>query len=347
MCNIGPLDSCHSLVWRLLRGNLVMVDSYFSSPSGYRVQKTLKGRVSFEGIGVHSGVKSHVELIPAPPNHGIAFERVDLAQPSRVYAHYDAVVSTRMATSLGYADDPQVRIGTVEHLLAALYALGITNVLIRVAGPEIPGLDGSASPFIEPILDVGIDFQPFSNPVLKVLKPIKIYREGAICELLPRNRLRLTTSIDFAHPKVGSQTFALELTPKAFSDEISSARTFGFLRDQEFLRKNGLALGASLDNVLGFSDTEVLNSDGTRFPDECVRHKLLDAIGDLALSGCWIEGEMVSFRGGHSIHLALLKQLKENPAHWRVLPAEPLGNLAFLKHPDSATDHDRSASLSL
>jgi UDP-3-O-[3-hydroxymyristoyl] N-acetylglucosamine deacetylase len=300
------------------------MEDYFSSPQGYRIQKSLRKSVRFSGVGLHTGVAVALELQPAPPNHGIVFERHDLDRPVRIPAHFDAVVATSMATTLGMNDWAEARVGTVEHLMAALYALGLTNVRAVVEGPEIPILDGSANPFIHGILEVGIDFQPFSNPVLRVLKPVKVFRDGVICELLPRERLRLTTSVDFPHPSIGLQTFALEMTPGAFIEEICAARTFGFLKDVERLRQNRLALGASVENVLAFSEDGVVNPEGPRFTDECVRHKLLDAIGDLALMGCWIEGEMVSFRGGHSMHLSLLQALREHPHHWQIDPAVPL-----------------------
>lgn len=301
-----------------------MTVDYFASPQGYRIQKTLKRPVALDGIGLHSGMTTRIKMIPAPPNHGIVFERLDLGAPVRIPAHYDAVVSTELATSLGSRENPEVRISTVEHVMAAVFAMGITNLTIEVSGSEIPILDGSAGPFIEAILDAGVELQPFSQPVLKVIKPIKVYQNGTVCELLPRDRLRLTTSIDFPHPAIGLQIFALELTPRAFRDQVGTARTFGFLRDVERLQKLRLAQGASMENVLAFSEDAVMNPGGVRFPDECVRHKLLDAIGDLALCGCWIEGELVSFRGGHSIHLALLKALPEHRAHWEMVPAEPL-----------------------
>lgn len=300
------------------------MEDYFSSTQGYRIQKSLRSAVRFEGIGLHTGTATTLELLPAPPNHGIVFERHDLGKPIRLFAHIDAVVATSMATTLGLRDRPEARVSTIEHLMAALYALGITNVRAVVTGPEIPILDGSASPFIEAVLDAGIEFQPFSNPVLRILKPVKVFRDGVVCELLPRERLRLTTSVDFPHPSIGLQTFALEVTPGAFIEQVCTARTFGFLKDVERLRQNGLALGASVENVLAFSDDGIVNQEGARFPDECVRHKLLDAIGDLALIGCWIEGEMVSFRGGHSMHLSLLQALREHPTHWEIDAAVPL-----------------------
>lgn len=304
-----------------------------NSPESYRVQKSLKTTATLRGVGLHSGIPCVVRVLPAPANHGIVFVRSDLPGRPQLLAHFDSVVCTRMATSLGHEDRPEVRISTVEHLMAALYALGISNGLVEVDGPEIPVLDGSAAPFVGAFLEAGLELQPFSTPTLKVLKPIKVFEEGAICELLPRNRLRLTTSIDFPHPSVGSQAYALEMTPEAFTKDVGAARTFGFLKDKDKLKAMNLALGASLENVLAFSDEGIANPEGARFPDECVRHKLLDAIGDLALCGCWIEGELVSYRGGHSIHLTLLKSLKDQRSHWEMYPAEPISHQPWLKQP--------------
>ena len=306
-----------------------MEKNFFDSPAGYRVQKTLKAPVSFSGVGLHCGKRTRVELSPAPANHGIILLRTDLAGAKPILAHFNAVVCTKLATTIGFKEHPDSNLMTVEHILAALYAMGVNNVLVKVDGPEIPIMDGSAGPFLEGILDTGIELQPYSAPVLKILKPIKVYEKGAICELLPRDQLRLTTSIDFAHPSVGPQTYALEVTPRNFQREVSSSRTFGFLKDQQLLQSMNLALGASLENVLAFSDEGILNPEGQRHEDECVRHKLLDSLGDLALCGSWIEGEMLSFRGGHSMHLALLKALETHPTHWSLSRAEPLAQFSY------------------
>lgn len=297
---------------------------YFASTLGYRIQKTLHRCLSFSGVGLHSGQRAKLTLHPARVNHGIVFERTDLEDPYRILAHCNGVVGTRMATTLGVPDDEAIRIGTVEHLLSALFAMGVTNTFVELDGPEVPILDGSSLPFVESVLKAGLQLQPFSTPILKILKPIRLIQKEAVCELLPRDRLRITASIDFDHPAIGVQTYALDLTPKAYHREVGRARTFGFLRDFEALGFAHLAQGASLENVLAFSEDDVLNPEGVRFVDECVRHKLLDALGDLALCGAWIEGELVSFRGGHSIHLALLKSLNNFRSHWEIIPAEPL-----------------------
>lgn len=302
---------------------ITMVD-FFSSSAGYRVQKTIRKPCAFKGRGIHSGVVSKVEIIPSEANTGIVFLKIKDKQTFKIPARFDYVQSTFLATSLGLEGIPDSNISTVEHLLAALFAIGINNAVIEVQGPEIPIMDGSILPFIEGILESGISLQGYSSPILRIVKPIKVYENGAICELLPRKNLRLTTSIDFNHPKIGAQTFAMDLTPKAFADQIGGARTFGFLSDLDKLKSKNLALGASLENVLGFSEQDILNSSGMRFSDECVRHKWADALGDLALCGSWIEGELVSFRGGHAIHLALLKALKSHPSHWELSKAESL-----------------------
>ncbi len=301
-----------------------MHQDYFHSASGYRLQKTLRTSIPFSGVGLHSGLRSDIFLHPAGPNHGIVFQRRDTLTKALIPARFESVFSTSLATSLTSRESAECKVATVEHLCAALYALGVTNVLVEVQGPEVPILDGSAKPFIEAILDGGIDAQPWSRPTLRILKPGKIFQDGAICELLPRERMRLTLSIDFPHPAIGVQAFGLDVTPGAVRDQIGAARTFGFLKDVEMLKKHDLARGASLENVLAFDAEGVLNADGLRFPDECVRHKLLDALGDLALCGSWIEGEFVSFRGGHKIHLALLKALEQQSTHWKIDPAEPL-----------------------
>lgn len=305
---------------------------YWATPFGYRIQKTIASPVELVGVGLHTGAAVGLRLVPAPPNHGIVFIRADLGERLPIAAHVDSVVATDLATTLGRAEREEVRVGTVEHLMAALFALGITNVLVEAHGPEVPILDGSARPFVDAIWKVGATLQPYSTKTLRIYRPIRVAASGATCELLPRDRLRITTSIDFPHPRIGLQTYALDLTPAAFRRELSLARTFGFAHEVEYLKTKRLARGASLENVLAFSADGILNAEGTRMEDECVRHKALDAVGDLALCGSWIEGELVSYRGGHSIHRLLLRALAENRSRWEMLPAEPLP-LAVLGEP--------------
>lgn len=303
----------------------IMMKNWFStSVPPYRIQKTLQEPLSFRGVGLHSGAQSEIKLLPAPPHTGIVFKKLLNKKTLSIPALYPHVLSTCLATSLGIPNLEGSTISTVEHLLAALFGLGITNLEIWVTGPEIPILDGSAQPFVEGIYRAGISLQKHTTKTIRILKPIKIYEKGTICELLPRRNLRITTSIQFSHPLIGDQTFSMDVTPENFSQMTGPARTFGFLAEVERLRSVGLALGASLENVLGFSETTVLNQEGMRFSDECVRHKWLDALGDLSLCGSWVEGELVSFRGGHAIHRALLNSLEKYPDHWQLIPSEPL-----------------------
>lgn len=299
---------------------------FFSTTDWYRIQKTVQRTIEFEGVGIHTGKPARVRIQPAPANHGLVFERVDTAPGVCIPAHFRSVVGTELATTIGIHGKPPTYISTVEHVLAALYGMGVTNALLSVEGPEIPILDGSAKPFVEGLVTAGFVFQPFSVRTLRILKAVKVYRNDVVCELLPREHLRLTTSVDFRHPSIGLQIYALELTPEVFRAEIVGARTFGFLKDVDRLKANNFALGASLENVLAFSDDAVVNPEGMRFSDECVRHKILDAIGDLALCGAWLQAEMVSFRGGHSMHLSLLEALQSQANHWQETAPEPLAS---------------------
>lgn len=315
----------------------------FDEYSFYRIQKTLTREVTLQGIGLHSGLTAKLTLCPAETGSGIVFEkRAAGGQAYLVAAHFSNVVSTHFATSLALPQAPDSRISTVEHILSAFYGLGISNARIRIEGEEIPILDGSSRPFAEALLDAGIAPQVATCPRIRILKPIKIYRDGVICELLPREGLRLTTSVEFNHPLIGLQTFALELTPRAFVDGVAASRTFGFLRDVDTLRSKNLALGASIENVLAFDENGILNKEGMRFSDECVRHKLLDAIGDLALAGARIDGELVSYRGGHSIHIELLKTLDKTRHSWEWVPAESIRLETSLETSHPPLEHYRA-----
>lgn len=305
-----------------------MNSSVWNDYSSYRVQKTVRRSLTLEGVGLHTGQKTTLSIEPADVNVGIIFEKRRGTNRYVVPANFRNVFCTAFATSLRWNGEQDSSVSTVEHIMSAIYALGVTNARIILEGNEIPILDGSARPFVEAILDAGLDAQNATAPCIRVLKPIRIVQNGVVCELLPRDQLRLTTSIDFDHPAIGLQTFALELTPKSFIDEVSGARTFGFLKDVDMLRSKNLALGASLENVLAFDEQGVVNKEGARHTDECVRHKLLDALGDLALAGARIDGELVSFRGGHSIHIALLNELKKMPTFWEWVPAERIGGAA-------------------
>lgn len=313
------------MVWRLLRKKEHMETQH------YTIQKTIKKPLSFEGVGLHSGKDCRITLYPTDPNTGIQFLRSDLYLSPLVPAEAESVCDTMLATTVGKG---KATVQTIEHLMAALYALGLTNILVECSGPEIPILDGSAFPFVEAIEKGGYQLQPFTMPLIKIKKPIQVFEREGVCELLPRENLRVTASIDFPHPLIQIQTFSMDLTPENFIREVSLARTFGFFSDLKKLQERNLALGASLENALGFNEAGLMNPEGFRIPEECVRHKLLDAIGDLALSGAYFQGEFVSYRGGHALHRSLLLALKANREAWEYVPGEAIRNvLNFSKNP--------------
>ncbi len=299
-------------------------------------QKTISHGVEWAGIGLHSGRECRIRIEPAQPHSGIQFRRVDVDSAKEISAHISQVVDTENATTLGSLTDPELRIQTVEHVLAALYMSGVTNAHLLVWGPEVPILDGSAEPYFQGLVKAGIVTQQALRPVLRLVKPLHLAYHGMTCELLPRSQFRITSSVRFDHPLIGLQTFGLDITPQAFAAEIACARTFGFVEQAESLRRRGLARGASLENVLAYSANGIENPEGTRFFDECVRHKILDAIGDLALFGAWIEAELVTLRGGHAVHCELLRVLEESTDkwEWRVAPQPKRLSIPFEKAND-------------
>lgn len=288
-------------------------------------QTTLRRDVSIEGIGVHSGSPATLTLHSADANTGIVFVRTGADGTQReIRADVQAVTATEFATVLGDAAGPLV--STAEHVLAAIRGLGIDNVVVELDGPEAPILDGSAAPFVAAIDQVGIVSQSAPRRFIQVLKPVRVAREGASGELRPYARgFRIETEIDFAHPLIGRQAVALEVTPTSFRRDIARARTFGFLRDVEKLWSAGYALGASFDNTIVITEDRLLNPEGTRWPDEFVRHKALDAIGDMALAGAPLLGAYHTVRGGHRLNHAVLSALMADTSAWRVVESsEPV-----------------------
>ena len=273
-------------------------------------QTTLQSRVSLSGHGVHSGKPVMVTLHPAQAQHGIRFLRTGLENGTTalIPARHDQVTSSELCTIVG---NPKMGgVSTVEHLMAALYALGIDNLLVEIDGPEMPILDGSSKPFIDAIDRVGVKRLDARRRYIKILKPVRVENGTKFSELLPfENGFRLTVEILFDNPVIGHMTKSVDLNPDLFRREISTARTFGFLKDVDHLRKAGLALGASLDNTVAIDGDRVMNPEGLRFPDEFVRHKLLDAVGDLSLAGFPILGHYRSHSGGHRMNVAVLEAL--------------------------------------
>jgi UDP-3-O-[3-hydroxymyristoyl] N-acetylglucosamine deacetylase len=280
-------------------------------------QTTLRSDATVAGIGVHSGSPVTLTLHPAEANTGIVFLRPGLnGQCDReLVADYRSVTATEFATVLGDATGPAV--STTEHVLAALHGLGVDNVVVEVDGPEVPIMDGSAEPFVAAIDQAGIATLAEPRRYIKVLKPVQVGKNGCSGELRPYARgLRVETEIEFDSPLIGCQTFAMDVEPDTFRRELARARTFGFMRDVAKLWSAGYALGASFENTVVVAENRVLNAEGVRFPDEFVRHKAVDAIGDLALAGAPLIGAYRSVRGGHKLNHAVLTALMADQSAW-------------------------------
>jgi UDP-3-O-[3-hydroxymyristoyl] N-acetylglucosamine deacetylase len=284
-----------------------------------RSQRTIKNEVSFEGIGLHTGRHAKVTLKPASRDTGITFIRSD--KNTVIKAHVGSVIDTAFATTIGQ-DGAKIR--TVEHIMAALAGLGIDNVVIDVNGPEIPILDGSSTELISIVLRAGIAKQGKKRPFLRIRRPIIFDDGNSKIVALPYDGRRITYSIFFNHYGFGEQRLSLEIDEETFAREIAPARTFGFLKDIEYLRTNGLAKGGSLDNAVILGENGVLNSSGLRFKDEFVRHKVLDSIGDFAILGFPIYGHIVASRSGHSSNIKFLKKLLAFPEAWDLILEEPV-----------------------
>mgnify|MGYP001545221317 CR=1 FL=1 len=284
------------------------------------LQTSLSSSVVLEGVGVHSGKPARIVLHPAEANAGIAFLRSDLAAEPVAPALWSRVVSTELCTSLGLGSRDAV--ATVEHAMAALAGLGVDNALIEVDGPEVPVLDGSSAAFVDAIDEAGVATLAAERRHIEILKNVRVERGEAFAELAPGEEgLTLDVEISFDHAAIGHQRKALRLDPATFRRELSRARTFGFIGDIERLWRAGFALGASLENSIAISDAGVLNPEGLRYRDEFVRHKMLDAVGDLALAGAPIRGHFRSRCGGHALNHAVLQALFADAAAWRFSPA--------------------------
>jgi UDP-3-O-[3-hydroxymyristoyl] N-acetylglucosamine deacetylase len=282
-------------------------------------QTTLRNRTAVSGIGVHSGLPVTLTLHPADAGTGVVFIRcVGGKRQREIRANARSVTATELATVLGDALGPGV--STIEHIMAALCGLGVDNAIVELDGPEAPIMDGSAAPFVQAIDEAGIVSLPAARRYTKVLKTIRVAKDGAYGELKPYDRgFRVDVEIDFDHPLIGRQALAVEIGPTIFRCELARARTFGFLRDVGKLWGAGFALGASLENTVVVSEDRVLNPEGLRFADEFVRHKALDAIGDLALAGAPILGAYRSVRGGHKLNHAVLTALIADPTAWTIV----------------------------
>ncbi len=305
-----------------LQGSLEGVQGQIGRP-----QRTLRNPIGCVGIGLHTGAKVALTLYPAEPDSGIRFKRYDRPGSAPVSARYDRVCDTTMCTTLGESGGPTI--ATVEHLMAALAACEIDNALVEVGGPEVPIMDGSARPFIFLIECAGVVEQDRPRRWVEVLKPVAVAAHGKSLRLEPADEFEIDYAIRFEHPLIDSQRLRLTFEPDRFKAEIAEARTFGFAERVEELWSRGLALGGSLKNAVVVSRDRVLNEEGLRFPDEFVRHKVLDCVGDLYLAGAPLIGRVVGRCAGHSMHNKLLRALFADATAWRVVdqPMLPMERL--------------------
>lgn len=278
------------------------------------LQRTIRRAIEIEGIGLHTGEPARLRFCPAPSNTGIYFVRKDLPGSPALSTSWEFVKSTSYATTL---TGPYFSVATVEHCLSALTALRIDNLFIELTGPEIPIGDGSAATFLDAIVSAGIVEQDEPRKYAYITKPIYYGTQEKHAYVLPYNGLRITCTIDFPHEKIGMQKLDLDINEYSFTNEIAKARTFGFLKDVEAMKAKGLARGGSLNNAVVLDNHDILNPDGLRYPDEFVRHKVLDALGDLVTLGMPLMGHLVLYKSGHDVMNFLVRKIVESRDSYR------------------------------
>lgn len=284
-------------------------------------QRTLRNSIKATGVGLHTGQKVYLTLKPAPVNTGIIFRRVDLEPVVDIPACAENVGDTTMSTNLQKGD---VRISTVEHLLSAMAGLGIDNAYVELSAEEVPIMDGSAAPFVFLIQSAGIREQDTPKEFIRIIKEVTVQVEDKVATFKPFNGFKVGFTIEFDHPAFADRNMeaSLDFSSTSFVKEVSRARTFGFMRDIEYLRAQNLALGGSMDNAIVVDDYRILNEDGLRYDDEFVKHKILDAVGDLYLLGKSLIGEFHGFKSGHYLNNLLLRKLLETEDAWEVVTFE-------------------------
>lgn len=284
-------------------------------------QRTLKNTIRATGVGLHSGEKVYLTLKPAPVDHGIVFRRVDLEPIVDIQAKATNVGETTMSTTLV---QDGVRVDTVEHLLSAMAGLGIDNAIVELSAQEVPIMDGSAGPFVFLIQSAGIAEQSKAKRFIRIKKKVEVREGDKVASFVPYNGFKVTFEIEFDHPafKQSAQKASLDFSSTSFVKEVSRARTFGFMKDIEFLRSKNLALGGSVNNAIVVDEYRVLNEDGLRYEDEFVKHKILDAVGDLYLLGHSLMGEFVGFKSGHGLNNKLLRELELQTDAWEFVEYE-------------------------
>jgi len=278
-----------------------------------KYQRTIASPIECSGMGLHSGRKVQIKILPAHANTGIVFKRTDIRDEVEIQALAKNVVDTRLNTTLG---KNRIQIKTAEHLLAAFAGLGIDNAVIQLDSSEVPIMDGSAASYIYLLTSAGIRRQSHLQKFIKIREPIEIKDEGRFAAIYPSDLTEITYEIDFEHPMLKKQRYYYRASEDTFVREIARARTFGFLKEVEYLQSMGFAKGGSLDNAIVIGDYRILNPEGLRYPDEFVRHKILDSIGDLSLVGCPIIGHFHAVKSGHALNARLVQQILDHPQKW-------------------------------
>ena len=279
----------------------------------YYLQRTVAKPVNCSGVGIHSGKKVNLTIKPAPPNHGIKFIRTDLLDCPVISAHFNMVVDTSLATVIGFEG---FIVSTIEHLMASFAGLSIDNALVEIDSYEMPIMDGSAYPFTSLIKASGIKELDTPRYFFVIKKPIELKKDGKMVGVYPCSTYKITCTIEYDHPLINTQSYSVDVSDHIWENEISKARTFGFLHEYEYLKKNGLARGVTLENVIAIDDKDVINEGGLRYRDEFVRHKILDCIGDFSLLGMPILGHVVAEKSGHAFNHSFLKKIFAEKESW-------------------------------
>lgn len=303
---------------------------------GFIQQRTLRNEIRAVGVGLHTGEKVILTLKPAPINSGITFKRIDVKPVVSIPARTDYVTDTTLSTSIG---SNGVQVSTVEHLLSAMSGLGIDNAEVEVNAAEVPIMDGSSGPFVFLLQSAGIAEQAAAKKFLRIKKKIYVHDGDKWAYLEPFNGFKVSLELDFNHPilKKSSQSAILDFSSISYVKEVSRARTFGFLSDYEWLKNNNLALGGSLDNAVVLDEYRVINEDGLRYQDEFVKHKILDAVGDLYLLGMSLIGSFSGFKSGHALNNVLLKELLADKSAWEVVTFEKQSSPIMFQQPISSS----------
>lgn len=280
------------------------------------LQRTLKKEINCFSVGLHTGRKVNMKIKPAPVDTGIIFVRTDLPDAQPIHANYNNVCDTTLATTLGANG---VTVSTVEHLLSAFSGMGVDNAIIELDSFEVPVMDGSALPFVNMLKEVGTHVQKKNKRMLIIKKPVSVNDGDASAMFMPADEFKITYEIDFKHPVIGKQSYHMTFSDEKYEKEICAAQTFGFLKDLEFLQAKGLALGGSLKNAIVLDDSKIINKEGQRIENVFVKHKILDAIGDLFLLGMPIIGHFIAYKSGHRLNNLLLKELMNKKDCWEIV----------------------------